>query len=112
MQGMITNTLWTLPSMFIPVLFDQVFIDACLMALLMAMTIVYVARLLVQVNRRIKVSRHIQQAAMMFCMWIKSHIKTYKARYRKRHTKPTHQRQMQSRYCKRYYVYAYKQRHA
>jgi hypothetical protein len=106
MQGTITNTLCTFPSVFIPVLFDQVFIDAYLtMALLMAMTIVYVARSLLQVNRRFKVSRHIQQAAMMLCMWIKSRIKTNKAHYRKQHTKPTHQRRMQSCSCKRYQVY-------
>jgi hypothetical protein len=49
---------------------------------------------------------------MTFCMWIKSHIKTDKAHYRRRHTKPTHQRRTQSRYCKRYYIYASKQRHA
>jgi hypothetical protein len=80
MQGIITNTLWALPSVFIPLLFDEVFIDACLMALLMAMTLVYVARSLVQVNRRFKVSRHLQQAAMTVGMWIKSHIKTDKAK--------------------------------
>ena len=108
MPVIIANTSWA----FLPVSFGQVLVNMYLAALLTTVTIVYIARWLLQVNRKFKVSRRFQQAVMTFCMWIKSHIKTDNARYGKRRKKTTYQRRRQSRYCKRYYIYASKRKPA
>jgi hypothetical protein len=66
--------------------------------LFMAVTSSIITSMLLHFNDKYQVSRWVQQAVMMFCMWIKSHIITENASFKQ-------QRELtKSRYCPRYYI--------
>ena len=105
MPVIIVSTLWASPSVL-----SQFLLNMYLIAVLTTVATVFVMRWILRVNKTFKVSRRFKKAVMTLCMWIKSHIKADKVRYGKRRHKRTYQRRTQSRYCKRYYIYASKTR--
>ena len=105
MPVIIISTLWASPSIL-----SQFLLNMYLIAVLTTVATVFVMRWILRVNKTFKVSRRFKKAVMTLCMWIKSHIKADKVRYGKRRHKRTYQRRTQSRYCKRYYIYASKTR--
>jgi hypothetical protein len=66
--------LWAFSSVL-----SQFLTDLYIITALATVTIVLVSKGILRANRKFKVSRHFQQAAMTLLMWIKSLIKADKA---------------------------------
>ena len=96
------STFMAEPMLLIPIFFNVLVIDMLLATVFTASFWILFIRLLLAIDCKHKVTQNASWALMMFCMWIKSHIKTNHVWYCK--WQPTLTYTTHSRYCPCYYA--------
>jgi hypothetical protein len=94
----IASTSWVEPVQLIPQVFNVFAINTLVPFLFMAVTSLIITSMLLRFNDKYQVSWQAQQAVMMFCMWIRSHMITDNASCKQ------WPRLTNSRYCPRNYI--------